>query len=207
MNEKPYDWLEQAHQLSRKVPADPPTWEDFQTMRALAGSLIEHLYQLKKLAATDPASSESSAPPSTPGPAIGPCPSCGASLVLRPPPLVKRFTTDELCDLWACGRGGTEVSIPKRILWQPTPSTSSGNEASELTPGQTALRRAAAVVAARAAEFSPSAADWQKMTEQLSAKHLAEEYRQAQREYEARLGQAKTWEGGGVVEGGCNYDD
>ena len=66
MTREPFDWLERAHQFSRIVPANPPTWDDFQTMRAVEGSLIEHLLQLKRAAVTEPASSPSSAPTTGP---------------------------------------------------------------------------------------------------------------------------------------------
>src|SRR3990167_8090440 len=73
----------------------------------------------------------SSVPQSTTGPAIRPCPSCGASLGVTHGPSGWSREQGEPCYLWACSKCGTEVLIPKKIFDRLTINGSSGNEASE----------------------------------------------------------------------------
>lgn len=75
----------------------------------------------------------SSAP--TTGLVIGPCPSCGASLAAIRMQSAWKSSVAARCDLWACGKCGTEVLTPKKTPDKPTLSGSSGSEASAETPG------------------------------------------------------------------------
>lgn len=84
-------------------------------------------------------SGELSAPPDTSGTAIGLCPLCGANLAPIPVPSDVRFTGAKTWSSMACFRCETEVLIHSRTLGKLTPSTSSGSEANELTPGPTVL--------------------------------------------------------------------
>lgn len=78
------------------------------------------------------------APPSTPGTAIWPCPSCNANLVAVQPSWPQKNWKGEPCFSWGCFKCGTGVLIPVRISVKRMDSGSSGNEASEPTPGPTA---------------------------------------------------------------------
>ncbi len=79
----------------------------------------------------------SSAPPTTSGTALGPCPSCGANLTRSQTQWERRFTKDESWSSVGCGRCGTVVLIPETIRIRPMDSGSSGNEESEATHGPT----------------------------------------------------------------------